>query len=480
MHAASLLPLFVDLRGKPCLVVGGGAVAARKVDALLTVGAEIDVVAPTLSAPLAALAAAERLRHHAREFTDTDVDGRVLVIAATDMRAINARVAAAANAAGRLVNVVDDPELSGAIFPSIARRGELTVAVSSGGAAPVLARLVRARIETLLSHSLGDLAALAGRWRARVQRRVSSSGARRRLWERVFEPRSPVLRALEAGDLQAAERAMAAVLAGAGDGARHAGSVALVGAGPGDPSLLTLRAVRALQEADVILHDRLVHPDVLDLARRDARREDVGKLAGGDHAAAQDAINARLVELARQGLRVVRLKGGDPFIFGRGAEELEALRAHDIAFEIVPGITAALGCAAYAGVPLTKRAVAQQVTLVTAHCAKSIDRLAWPLLAQARHTVVFYMGVGQAALIEARLREFGRAPATPVAIVERGTTAAQRVTHTTLAALAATVAREQVQAPALIIVGEIAAAADCHPWFAPAAASTRGDLSAAA
>jgi uroporphyrin-III C-methyltransferase/precorrin-2 dehydrogenase/sirohydrochlorin ferrochelatase len=477
MADASYLPLFVDLRGQACLVVGGGAVAARKVDALLTVGAEVAVVAPVLGD---ALAGETRIHHFAREFVAADVDGRVLVIAATDDRALNARVAAAAGAAGRLVNVVDDAELSGAIFPAIVRRGDLTVAVSTAGAAPVLARLVRARIEALLPPALGDLTALAARWRVRVQSRLAAGGARRRLWERVFAPRSPVLRALEAGDPDGAERALAATLTQASDGGPVPGSVALVGAGPGDPGLLTLRAVRTLQEADIILHDRLVHPEVLELARRDARREDVGKLTGGDHARAQDAINARLVALARQGLRVVRLKGGDPFLFGRGAEELDALRAHGIAYEIVPGITAALGCAAYAGIPLTRRAIAQQVTLVTAHGEKSVDRLDWPLLAQARHTLVFYMGVGHAALIEARLREHGRAATTPVAIVERGTTADQRVTHTTLDALATTVAWVRVQAPALIIVGEVAAAAECHPWFAPGVSAADRDLGAAA
>lgn len=481
MSAPSQLPLFLDLRDRPCLVVGGGAVAARKVDALLRVGARVQVIAPSLCASLLELAATAQIVHRSRGFEDDDVDGQVLVVAATDERGINAQVAAAARAAGRLVNVVDDLELSDALFPSIVRRGELTVAVSTGGAAPVLARLVRARIETLLAPALGELTALAARWRARVQSRLGATGARRRLWERVLDTGSPVLAALEVADAAGAEAAMERAVQAAQDGAeRHRGSVSLVGAGPGDPSLLTLRALRVLQEADVILHDRLVSADILDLARRDATREDVGKLAGGDHAAAQDAINARLVELAAGGLRVVRLKGGDPFIFGRGAEELDALRTHGIAFDIVPGITAALGCAAYAGIPLTKRAIAQQVTLVTAHCAKSIDRLDWPLLAQARHTTVFYMGVGHAALIEQRLLAGGREATTPVAVVERGTLTSQRVTHTTLAALAQTIAREAVQAPALIIVGEVAAESEAHAWFAAAQAPVTARLSAAA
>lgn len=462
MSEAVHLPLFVALRDRPCLVVGGGQVAARKVEALLAVDAVVTLVAPRLCPALAALAADGRIAHMAREFDAGDVDGQLLIIGATDRREVNQQVSEAGAKAGRLVNVVDDPELGNTHFPSLVRRGALTVAVSTGGAAPVLARLVRSRIDAQLSQSLGALVALAARWRTRVQGRLPAVGSRRRLWERVLDTGSPVLRALETHDAAGAEAAMADALAGA---VTPGGHVSLVGAGPGDPSLLTLRAQRALQEADVILHDRLVNPAILAFARRDASVEDVGKLTGADHAAAQDAINARLVALAGEGLRVVRLKGGDPFIFGRGAEELDTLRAHGIPFDIVPGITAALGCAAYAGVPLTRRAMAQQVTLVTAHCAKSIDRLDWPLLAQARHTVVFYMGVGHAALIEARLLAGGRAAHTPVAIVERGTTDAQRVTHTTLAALAATVSGQAVQAPALIIVGEVAAAQECFPWF---------------
>jgi len=472
MKDASWLPLFLRLRDQPCLVVGGGTVAARKVDALLASGARVTVVAPALGDALRCLRDAGRITHHARVFHASDVDGQVFIVSATDRAEVNRGVAAAGATAGRLVNVVDDLELSGAIFPSLVRRGELTVAISTGGAAPVLARLVRARIEAMLAHSLGDLVALAARWRQRVQQRLGSLGARRRLWERVLDERGAVLQALGAGRPAVAEATMQAVLdeesspvAGA---ARARGFVSLVGAGPGDPELLTLRALRTLQGADVVLHDRLVSPEILELARRDATREDVGKLAGGDHAAAQAAINARLVELAGAGLRVVRLKGGDPFIFGRGAEELDALRAHGIPFEIVPGITAALGCAAYAGVPLTRRAVAQQVTLVTAHCERSMDRLDWPLLAQARHTAVFYMGVGHAPLIEDRLLAGGRDGATPVAIIERGTTAEQRVLHTALRGLADAVRAQRVRAPALIVVGEVAAADAAFAWFGTA------------
>ena len=482
MNAASWLPLFLRLRDQPCLVVGGGTVAARKVDALLASGARVTVVAPALGEALRGLCEAGRITHRARAFEPGDVDGQVFIVSATDRAEVNHRVAAAGAAAARLVNVVDDLDASGAIFPSLVRRGELTVAISTGGAAPVLARLVRARIEAMLAHSLGDLVALAARWRQRVQQRLGTLGARRRLWERVLDERGDVLRALGAGQPDVAEATLQAALdeecSPAAAAARARGFVSLVGAGPGDPELLTLRALRTLQDADVVLHDRLVSPEILELARRDATREDVGKLTGGDHAAAQDAINARLVELAEAGLRVVRLKGGDPFIFGRGAEELEALRARGIPFEIVPGITAALGCAAYAGVPLTRRAVAQQVTLVTAHCERSMDRLDWPLLAQARHTAVFYMGVGHAPLIEERLLAGGRDGATPVAIVERGTTAGQRVLHTTLRGLADAVRAQRVRAPALIIVGEVAAADAAFGWFGAAGGRATGSAPA--
>ncbi len=464
MNDAAYLPLFLRLRDQACLVVGGGPVAARKVSALLRVGARVTVVAPALCPALTDAVTAGEFAYLAREFRDSDVDRQLLIVSATDDSAVNRQVADAAAAAGRLANVVDDTELSAAIFPSIVRRGALTVAISTAGAAPVLARFVRASIEAMLAPSLGDLVALAARWRQRVQARIAVPAMRRHFWERVLDQASPVLRALDAGQTTAAETAMAAALARETP-ADSAGFVSLVGAGPGDPSLLTLRALRALQDADVVLHDRLVNPAILDLARRDATLEDVGKFTGGDHVAAQHAINARLVDLGRQGLRVVRLKGGDPFIFGRGAEELAALTAHGIAFDIVPGITAALGCAAYAGVPLTLRSVAQQVTLVTAHCARSMDRLDWPLLAQARHTAVFYMGVGHAGLIEERLLAGGRDPTTPVAIIERGTTTDQRVTRTPLAGLGAAVREHQVQAPALIVVGEVAAAEAAFEWF---------------
>lgn len=464
MSAADCLPLFLRLRDRHCLVVGGGTVAARKIKALLDAGATVTVVAPALCPAVAALSDAKLIEVRERPFERSDIDVNLLIIAATNNPEVNRAVVAAATAAGRLANVVDDIALSSAFFPALIRRGGLTIAVSTGGAAPVLARLVRSQIERLLAPSLGELVALAARWRERVRTTLANPLARRQLWEQVMDERGEVRRALDRGQPLAAEEALEAAL-GAAENDCTAGFVSLVGAGPGDPELITLRALRALQSADVILHDRLVSPEVLALARRDAECEDVGKLTGADHAAAQAGIDARLVALARAGLRVVRLKGGDPFIFGRGAEELQALRQHGIAFEVIPGITAALGCAAYAGIALTQRELAQQVTLVTAHCARSLDKLDWPLLAKAGHTTVFYMGVAQASRIEQRLLAFGCAGETPVAIVERGTTAQQRVVHARLAGLGATVAAAHIEAPALIIVGEVAATDRAFAWF---------------
>src|SRR6185312_247296 len=334
-----LYPLFADLSRRAVLVVGGGAVAERKAAALLAAGAQVTVGAPELTPQLQRWARQGRIAHRAGEFAPGWLDYVWLVVAATDDHALNARVAELAGLQRVFVNVVDDAELSSFHVPAVIDRAPLVVAISSGGAAPMLARLVRERLETLLDHSLGPLAQLAARLRKRIRRRHPDLAARRRFYTALFN--GPVA----ALSLQATPVAAA-------------GSVVLVGAGPGDPGLLPLRGLRALNEADVILHDRLVSAEVLELARRDADRIEVGKQAGKHHAT-QDEIHALLLEHAQAGRRVVRLKGGDPFVFGRGGEELEFLREHGIPYEVVPGVTAALACAAHAGVPLTHRDHAQ-------------------------------------------------------------------------------------------------------------------------
>ena len=476
-------PLFADLKGRRVLVVGGGAVAERKVRLLLEAGADVVIAAPELSEFLAAVcdgrddraAGAGSVAHIGQHFVATHLDGVVLAVAATDDRSVNEAVAAAGRERNVLVNVVDVAELSSFIVPAIVDRSPLVIAISTGGVAPVLARLVRERIETTIDESFGALAAVLERWRARVKRALPDLAARRRFYETVVRGR--VAQQVRARQVEAAEQELQSLLNDAGQPAPR-GSVTLVGAGPGDPGLLTLNALRALQQADVILHDRLVSPDVLALARRDADRISVGKMAGG-HSVGQGRIHELMLEHAQAGRHVVRLKGGDPFIFGRGGEELEFLVAHGIPFHVVPGITAALACGAYAGIPLTHRDHAQSVRLVTAHTGDALDGLDWATLARERQTLALYMGVAGLETIYAQLVAHGRAPSTPAAIIENGSRADQRVTLTSLAELA-TVAREGgIRSPALVIVGEVAALAAQLHWFGTPP-RTLGALSAAA
>jgi uroporphyrin-III C-methyltransferase/precorrin-2 dehydrogenase/sirohydrochlorin ferrochelatase len=482
-------PLFADLRGRRVLVVGGGAVAERKIRLLLDAGAAVTAVAPEFTLWLEQRSSGatgaddgdtEGLTLSRTEFEESHLDDAVLAVAATNDRDLNARVAAAANARRTLVNVVDDAELSSFIVPAIVDRSPLVIAVSSGGVAPVLARLVRERIEAALEGSLGALASLLERWRGRIKAAYPDVSQRRRWYERTVRGR--VADELRAARPAAAERELARSLAAldsasadrytAGDirasdvtaGGVTAGSVTLVGAGPGDPGLLTLNALRALQEADVILHDRLVSDDVLVLARRDAERISVGKEAAG-YSVSQPRIHELMLEHARAGHRVVRLKGGDPFVFGRGGEELEFLREKGIDYTVVPGITAAVACGAYAGVPLTHRSHAQSVRLVTAHCGDSVDTLDWAALAQDRQTIAFYMGATRLATIRARLIEHGLDSTTPVAIVENGTRTDQRVTVASVNDLTGIAERGDISSPALLFVGDVARLARELHWF---------------
>jgi uroporphyrin-III C-methyltransferase/precorrin-2 dehydrogenase/sirohydrochlorin ferrochelatase len=411
VQAMKLYPLFADLSRRAVLVVGGGAVAERKVAALLAAKAQVTVGAPLLTPQLESLVRKGRIAHRAGVFEAGWIDHVWLVVAATSDQALNAQVAELATLQRIFVNVVDDAQLSSFHVPAVIDRSPVIVAISSSGEAPMLGRLLRERLETLIDHSIGPLAALAARLRKRIRRRYPDLALRRQFYQKLLTgPVADLLRRNQPeAATAAAERELAAPRAGA------VGSVVLVGAGPGDPGLLTLRALRALNEADVILHDRLVSPDILELARRDADRIEVGKQAGNHHTT-QDGIHALMLEHARAGKRVVRLKGGDPFVFGRGGEELEFLHEHGIAFEVVPGITAALACAAYAGVPLTHRDHAQSVRLVTAHCRSSMDTLDWAALAQERQTLAVYMGVAGLETVQAQLLAHGRAADTPFAL----------------------------------------------------------------
>ncbi len=454
------LPVFLDLNGAPALVVGGGRVAARKLALLRSAGASVTVVAPAACPEVVARAGRGELHWARRAFRATDVAGMRIVFAAADDAGANYDAAATARAAGIPFNVADDGERSSFILPAIVDRSPLLVAISSGGVAPMLATAVRARLEAMLDQSWTRLAQFAARWRDQIRRKRPSIPSRRRLYEWLLD--GPVADAVRAGREQDADRLLSEALAT--ETAPPSGFVSLVGAGPGDPGLLTLRALRALQGADVILADRLIGPEILAHARREAEVVDVGKTAGG-HGERQERINSLLVHHARRGRRVVRLKGGDPLVFGRGGEEAEWLVRNGIAFEIVPGITAALGCAAYAGIPLTHRRHAQSLRFVTAQGADSVDRIDWGKLAGRGETLVVYMGVACATRVADALRAARMRPATPVAVVENGTLPDQRVLVTSLGGLAASVEAHGIRSPALLVIGEVASHAGRLGWF---------------
>ncbi|HOV96019.1 MAG TPA: siroheme synthase CysG [Thermomonas sp.] len=456
-----LFPLFLDLRGRRVLVIGGGTVAARKIASLLEANADVRVIASALEPALLALAAAKRITHVGSTFAASQLEDTWLVIAATDDAGLNRAVADAAHARQIWANVVDDAELASAQLPARVQRGPLQIAISSGGASPMLARHLREQLETQFDDAVGALAQLLAELRSRIRSRLPDLAIRRAFFSRVLA--GPAQTLLRRGHSAAARHAVEAELSAQIGAAR--GSVALVGAGPGDPGLLTLRALRVLNEADVILHDRLVSADVLALARRDAERIEVGKRIGGNHDATQARIHALMIELATAGKRVVRLKGGDPFVFGRGGEELQALRAHGIDYEVVPGITAAVACAAYAGIPLTHREHAQSLRILTVQSKSGTAEHDWAALAQPQQTLAFYMGVGGLAHLRERLIAHGRAASTPFAIIENGSRSTQRVITGQLDALPDLAAAHAVQAPALLIVGEVAALAKPLHWF---------------
>ncbi len=442
-------PLFLDLDGRDVLVVGGGAAALRKALVLADCGARVSISEPYPGAELEA--AAGRLRLLRRPFRPGDANGKALVVSATGDAVRDAAVFAAARERDVPVNVVDRPELCTFVWPAIVDRDPLTVAITSGGAAPVLARGVRARIDAVLPPALGALARFADRFRGAVKATRPAARARRRFWEHFFA--GPIADQILAGDERGAGERMLAVVNRRDEEGTEAGIVHLVGAGPGDPELLTLKALRLLQLADVIVHDRLIGPRILDYARRDADLIDVGK-APGHHAVPQVQINALLLDHARAGARVVRLKGGDPFVFGRGGEELAFLRDHGIAVEVVPGITAAAGCAAAAGIPLTLRGQAQALSIVTAQARDGEAEQDWLALAGDGRTLCVYMGAAAAARIAVRLIGAGRDPATPAAVIVNGTLPTQRLAVGPLHDLGL-LAAEAGPGPALIMIGDV-------------------------
>jgi uroporphyrin-III C-methyltransferase/precorrin-2 dehydrogenase/sirohydrochlorin ferrochelatase len=453
------LPIFLDLRDAPCLVVGGGEVAARKVSLLLEAKARVTVVAPGLCPTLAEQAAAGRISHRAERFAPGHLADVSLAIAATDDREVNRHVSEEARRRRIPVNVVDDPEFCSFIMPAIVDRSPVVIAVSTGGASPVLARLMRARLETLIPATYGRLAALVDRFRDAVKSKLPQP-ARRPFWEKVLQ--GPIAEMVLSGRQAEAEDALRKEIE-EGKPA-ETGEVYLVGGGPGNPDLLTFRALKLMQQADVVLHDALVSPEVLNLVRRDAERVYVGKQRDF-HTLRQHEINDLLVKLAREGKRVLRLKGGDPFIFGRGGEEIETLAAQGIRFEVVPGITAASGVAAYAGIPLTHRDCAQSCVFVTGHLRDNTINLDWEGLVRPDQTIVIYMGLHGLDILCRELIAHGQSRLTPAAIIQQGTTVNQKVVTGTLEDLPRLAAEARLHPPTLIIVGEVVRLREKLAWF---------------
>jgi uroporphyrin-III C-methyltransferase/precorrin-2 dehydrogenase/sirohydrochlorin ferrochelatase len=455
------LPIFLDVNKKPVLVIGGGEVAARKVSLLLKAQAQIRVVAPDLCPALLALAEKGSIEHLNREFEEGDLEDCNLVFAATDNPELNQRISQLAEAKRLPVNVVDQPELCSFIMPSIIDRSPVVAAVSTGGASPVLARLIRTRLEALIPSAYGRLAELARRFREQVKEKFSNPTDRRLFWEKVL--RGGVAERVFSGHMEEADAAMERALAEA-EPTSPMGEVYLVGGGPGDPDLLTFRALRLMQQADVVVYDRLVAQALLEMTRRDAERIYVGK-ERDHHAMRQEEINQLLADLAKEGKRVVRLKGGDPFIFGRGGEEIDTLAAQGVPFQVVPAITAASGCAAYSGIPLTHREHAQSVTFVTGHLKDGTINLNWEQLAHPNQTVVFYMGLRGLPVICENLMAHGVSPNMPIALIQQGTTEKQRVFSGTLSNIQEIVEREQPKPPTLIIVGEVVKLREKLNWY---------------
>ncbi len=458
------LPIFLALRGKRAAVVGGGLAAARRAELLLRAGAEVRVFAPELGpefAPLTEKFSYERLFRWP-EAAD-DLAGAAVCIVATDAAAQDESAQALAREAGALVNVANAPELCDFILPSIVDRSPVVVAISTGGASPILGRMLKARLEATIPAAYGRLADFIRASRARLNAVLPDAGARRRFWEKTLE--GPIGEMALAGDGSRAEAALNAEIGALAAGAEPAprGEVYLVGAGPGDPDLLTFRALRLMQKADVVLYDRLVDPAIVNLARREAERIYVGKRPK-DHPLPQEEISALLVRLAREGKRVLRLKGGDPFVFGRGGEEIEHLAENRIPFQVCPGVTAAIGCSAYTGIPLTHRDHAQACLFVTAHSKTGPIDLDWSKLIRPGQTVAVYMGLNHIEELTAAFVAHGAAPDLPAAIVDNGTRPNQRVVVGTLDDLAGKARAAGLRGPTIVIVGTVVSLREKLDW----------------
>jgi uroporphyrin-III C-methyltransferase/precorrin-2 dehydrogenase/sirohydrochlorin ferrochelatase len=456
------LPIFINIRNRDCLIIGGGEIAARKAGMLLRAQGKVTVIAPELGHEVQAMLEQGDISYQQKSFTPEDVGHYALVIACTDDALVNQQVHAAAMAKNIPVNVVDNPQLCSFIVPSIIDRSPIVAAVSSGGVSPVLARIIRARLETLIPTAYGRLAEISAEYRDKVKAKFKNINDRRYFWEKILQ--GNIAEMVLSGKEAAARHAIDQELEQSRDST--VGEVYLVGGGPGDPDLLTFRALRLMQQADVIVHDRLVSKEVLDLCRRDAEMIYVGK-ERNKHTVPQEGINELLVRLAKEGKRVCRLKGGDPFIFGRGGEEIETLVDEGVPFQVVPGITAAAGVASYTGIPLTHRDYSQSVVFVTGHLKDGTMNLNWPGLVQPNQTIVFYMGLVGVSVICKELVNHGMSPDTPISLVQKGTTQDQKIFIGTLDTMPGIVDESDIKPPTLIIVGDVVKLHEKLKWFEP-------------
>ena len=455
------LPIFINIRKKPCIVIGGGDIALRKINLLLKAQAKVDCLSPLFCKGIKNLSKDGHITLINKSFDQTDIKDYSIIIAATDDKSVNSLISSIAQDKKIPVNVVDSPELSSFIMPSIVDRSPLIIAVSSSGKAPVLSRIIRAKLETVIPSAYGILADIAGEYRQKVKDRFSTIKDRRAFWEAVFS--GVIAEKVFSGRISEAKEDIQRQLDDSVE--MDLGEVYLVGAGPGDPDLLTFKALRLIQQADVVLYDRLVSKGVMELVRRDSELIYVGKKGGSDKSTKQVDINDQLVELAKSGKRVCRLKGGDPFIFGRGGEEIESLSEHGIPFQVVPGITAASGCSSYAGIPLTHRDYSQSCRFVTAHLKNGTTNLPWEEFIIDQQTIVFYMALSGANYICEKLMEYGMDKDMPIAIIEKGTMPEQKVYISSLIELPALLEREDIHAPTLMIVGEVVKLNEKLNWY---------------
>ena len=464
------LPIFLDVKNSSCLVAGAGPVAARKANMLISAGASIQVVAPQCSDQMQQLLDNNKITYVQREYQSGDLAGIKLVVAATNNNSINLGIADDAKSLNLLCNVADEPEAGNFILPSVVDRDPLYVAISSGGASPILSRILKNRLDAFIPKNYGALASLAGRYREQIKARFKTIGERKRFWDNALG--GNIAELVLAGDEASARKLIEAQLTNTQiPAAKTTGEVYLVGAGPGNPDLLTFRALRLMQQADVVLHDRLIASAILEMCNPNAEKIYVGKRRSA-HSMQQGSINQTLIDHALRGKRVLRLKGGDPFIFGRGGEEIESLAAQNIPFQVVPGITAASGCASYAGIPLTHRDHAQSCTFVTGHLKDGSIDLDWPSLTGSDQTIVCYMGLLGLPVICKQLIAHGKQPDTPAALIERGTTSKQQVHTGTISNLPAVIANKKVTAPTLIIIGTVVTLRDKLNWMGDATNST--------